>query len=994
MPEIVGAGFLQRVLGAFRVIAVRSSPWLVAVVLGVGIVVAVKHYVTRLHPGYGQYLVSRLVSLVSVESDDTGARQSFREIEVKAHAPDLSHSHGYAAVDRSAANAAMDAFIWRQGCVPYSVSSSSRDLTAGVVGNRAYYGAKDLALRPHYDGITSCHILKFVDVDYYPDMDLYARFEVPMLIYTFVPRTVGGVVPNGLVTIVDDVVHVMVDGGAAYSHRLWNYDSDCIIVHFWNKSVVFLKEALTTTDIQRRIIGLFPVKVVYTCVARLFPGFQLRRREFRVGEVNVMRFNDRESGLMISVGFPGEFDAITVPERLLQTILTRVGASEKAYIADVERVVNNEKPKIIDSAGLAARIFRLLPHLKQIPQLNITTDCGRLPDTPRQVNYQTLKPLVFEDGVATLRIIGPQLCTGNVAPVRSLNNDTDCVEARVTNVANKVKRWPGRFDRYFAEFNRFLVPDDMMHRGVPCDTEEVCLNQSRPSQRRGFERIKNFMGMSKFIVSAFQKGESYPGFKHPRNISTVNADHRTRYAAFLYRLSAEVLKPLPFWAFGKTPKQVADRVHELCAGAETVTPTDYSAWDGTHSADLAKQERALCLRYFNPRYHREIADLVMCQYNATAFTKHGVRYNTGDSRLSGSGDTSDFNGYDNAGIQYCTYRESGETPAVAFAKIGLVGGDDGLAPDIDTELFKSTAALLGHKLKAETVRCGDPVPMLGRYYLSAWEDSTSVADVQRQARKFHVSTSPVMITDVECLVRKAQGYFVTDSCTPLISNWCQAILRIHPNVEVRSELLQHDVSWFARQGHMGKDQWPQRAMGDWDSAWEFAASQLSTTVARLREVCAEIDAAVRLEDLPTLCFDLPFPIDVPVSVNGSIIEPTGDEPVIGAAGFIGPLPRAGDPESAPVHANVGAPTNSSVGPDECCARGHDGMHIKRSPSFSSQSSTGSSRASARGRPSGSQRAAAVRAMPDRRGTCRHQSADGTRDRLFVRSQPTRRVARQ
>jgi hypothetical protein len=521
----------------------------------------------------------------------------------------------------------------------------------------------------------------------------------------------------------------------------------------------------------------------------------------------------------------------------------------------------------------------------------------------------------------------------------------------------------------------------------------VIEKQNRPTQRRGFEKVKNFMRMRKLIVSSFQKAESYWGFKHPRNISTVDADHRTRYASFIYPLSQEVLKPLPGWAFGKKPVEIARRMHDVCRGAATVTPTDYSAWDGTHSADLVKFELALCLRFFHPQYHAEIRELLLSQYGATAFTKHGVRYNTGKSRLSGSSDTSDFNSLDNKFLQYCTYRDMGLTHREAMEALGLAGGDDGVAADIDIDKFRNVAESLGHVIKAEHLYPGEPVPFLGRYYLNAWCDDYSVCDIQRQVKKLHLSGAPLTVSSEDCLLRKAQGILATDSQTPVVSHWARAVVRVLGDKEINREGDQHDVSWFARQGYSRAEQFPQRPMDTWEAAWEFAALQLETTQARVREVCGQLDAAVSLADFPVLAFTFSQPISVPVAVSGQLLFPEPPAEEIKKDGPKGddsrrdggdapPHPRSDRPK--PTHDGRGhvIVTTKPVDGSGSGGRVENVQHLTRSPSLSSVSS-GSSGSSARRRLRTARSASAVPPVPTGRGAGGAQRANGSR--TFERS---------
>jgi hypothetical protein len=805
-------------------------------------------------------------------------RQEFREMRFPHYKPNPRHSHGLCAANRTAADDALNTLVVGAGFVPYSVGMSTRDVRNKVEGQRIFFGAKDLAMNAYITPVRPHHVFKFLDTDYYCDMSAYARSGNHMMIYTAVPTMAGGDIQDGFFKIENNVIHTYIDGGAHYEHQVWDYSTDHVIFHYWWGSQVYLVESTVTDDPERRLVGLFHVRTVWGPWAWCLPGFQLERRKFEHGGMNYVRTYHRTKGLIVSISKPGSEISVTLREIVYRAILTRIASAPKPLLSDIEKITRTEK--VPDPSNVAALLYSWWPMLKQAAG-KIQMDGGRFSDEDGAIHYQPLGTNIFEDGKPMGRIIGPQLCTGNVMPVRSQNSDESCIKHRVLDKVNRVRCWPSKYKAYSSEFAQLLVPDHLIGTGVPWATEEVVARQSRATQMRQFLAATNFFWMFRMIVSSFQKAETYPKYAAPRNISTVNADHRHRYSGYIYPITEYLLKPQRWYAFAKSPDAIARSVHDLASSSEWLIPTDYTAWDGTHSEPLCKFEKMIGRRFLAPTYHEEWDELVMQQYQATGFTTHGIRYNTGFSRLSGSADTSAFNSLDNALIAYFVLREQGNDRETAWNKLGLYGGDDGLTPDVDPECYVRTTKELGHELKATVVSNGDTVPFLGRLYLDAWVSPNSVIDIQRQARRLHLTNSPATVPDIVCLQRKAEGLLVTDNNTPLISHWANAVLRVtKPREMTEEDWASSDVGWFAQQQ---EDQFPQY---EWDHprVWEVAADELETTIQHLKETCDSLNNARRLSDFPTMAFVLTPPqVKIAVETNGKILEPEAEPDRLEAA---------------------------------------------------------------------------------------------------------------
>jgi hypothetical protein len=336
----------------------------------------------------------------------------------------------------------------------------------------------------------------------------------------------------------------------------------------------------------------------------------------------------------------------------------------------------------------------------------------------------------------------------------------------------------------------------------PYDIDVVYERQPRPSQRQILQRAEH--GVANNTTSVFQKAEAYGKITDPRAISQINGVDKRDYSCFMYALS-DAVKVFDWYAFGKNPKQIAERVAYICENSEShVDGTDFSRMDGRVSPLARYLERMLMLRLFPAKYHVTLLSLLKSQTGLSAITKFGVCYNTGTARASGSPETSVFNTVLNAFIAFLTsrmtrvggrYMDKHE----AWQLLGIYGGDDGLSSDTDGKAAEKAARLMGQVMTVERVKRGDlGVSFLARHYGPDvwWGDSNSCCDIKRQITKFHLTTKlSSKVTPLIKLREKSFALSLSDSNTPVLGWFAKRVLELMPMQ--RNEYNNHLRIWNA-----------------------------------------------------------------------------------------------------------------------------------------------------------------------------------------------------
>jgi len=714
------------------------------------------------------------------------------------------------------------------------------------------------------------NILTMIDVDYYVDMDYWLSYGLPIMIYTFVPKTAGGPVPDGEFYIVDDVVHYRINGGGIYISQLWDYSVEVLTVRTWTGTYTYSVEQYELgEDTSRRIILLSPEVFVYFPLDRLSDHVPLARRQLTFEGVNVIRTGGEVP--ILSVAASGAARSITIREDLFAAIKIRYTESKWKQISDIERYLSAES--VPNPHILAANLFPILKILTESSPQTVTPAPTL---TMRPPVYQTLLPLVTEDGKDVGRVVAPPAIMTAVTPVRSLNNDTACVKGRIIDVRNK-KVPPPRFKAYAREFLAFLVPQLQRGKGCPMDLDYIWDRQGRPTQRLRSEQTRFYLWLHRFVVKSFQKAEPYAKITYPRNISTTPTDHTLRFSCYTYAFKEACLKRCRWYAPCHTPRELTNAVMSFAQNREFVTLGDFAKFDGTVSEWLEENvDDPAYLIYFSNMWMDELSRLLAQEHNAPAHTSEGVHYNTEDSRVTGSPRTTDGNTMINGFVDYAAGREEGYAPINAWDSMGLNFGDDSINGR-DPAIYTATAAHLGLVMKdAQKVPRGGAVTFLSRVFINPWTCGDSIQDPLRALPKLHLSFSNENVPVEVAAYNKAYGYLTTDPTTPFISHYCRAILRVMPAPEngalTRYETeLRGDIRWINCLEDESET-WPNPEETT-PAMWTLVASALNCDVAELHAYCELLDKCKSPSTWPQPFKVIPIKVDVPAVFEGEIRRP-------------------------------------------------------------------------------------------------------------------------
>nr|UTQ50943.1 MAG: polyprotein [Leveillula taurica associated noda-like virus 1] len=752
-----------------------------------------------------------------------------------------AHSHPNAAEQRTRAKRVMGQAIVAAGRDVYEVSGSAHEST--VDGIRQYHTAKDFLLPIKQDPIRDCHIIRMVDVDYYADMHHYIMQGKPIMMYTFQPlRVAGSELDYAWRFTTDNTVKVDVQGGAKYEHRVWNWCVDHVVVDEWHGSMVADVETLwVDPDVEsRRIVLITPRTYIRTAFAWLYPGRRLER------------INPCIDGKTLRI------DHLTPQSQIMSSIGMPNGVAVNIGLPDLEGLVNRYEIKKLDMGAVERVLSKYAPSDPRIPAdasalntyLSVKGGSNDMvlhkfvagqPGT----TYQTLSPLVTEEGKGFSRCITEPLTVDPPGvPVESFNNDTATIAGRITKVRNEVIPHT-RYNMYMAEFLQLLIPPYLVGRGAPITLEEVASRQTDPRQRERYEKYERYPVTTQFKVESFMKHESYPTVNDPRNISSIPIDHNLRLSTYTLALSDDLLKckhmeePLPWYMPGSGPKLISTRLQDFAQRYPSLLAVDYSRLDGTISSWLRDFEEAVYLRYFKDDSN-ELRQLMRAERNAKAMTKHGVRYKPGHSRLSGSPLTTDGNTLICAFVAFCISRESGAVASHAFYNLGLIYGDDGILPPYEPSVAERVASDFGLSLKVDVIKQGEPCKFLGRLFVNPWNSENSIQDPSRCIPRLHLTMSTETNVPIAVAARyRAEAFLVTDRNTPVISNWCNYVLRQYPqevDYDKYLRFLNHDRPYHANTS----DTWPQPDEGD-DTIVSLMAADLNVYPEDIIDACEQLD---------------------------------------------------------------------------------------------------------------------------------------------------------
>jgi hypothetical protein len=570
-----------------------------------------------------------------------------------------------------------------------------------------------------------------------------------------------------------------VSGGALYNHQVWDYRGDtflCEDVGIINKTIVSYhidRKRLNDnhTLILLSMIGKFEMPSVIPTTFAL-DGARLERLKPVCGNHVVLDVVTQE-GMCRSIAVIGQRTAVTLPIAQLDAVHA-VAITAKVPITPA-MVASNIAP----SSPLGLPTERLPPGHAAIIASYVRAG---VPHSPPVVYAPEagLVPISFSkhdyDAKVPLKAFGSPLIGPCYTYVSSLATDDRCIRGRVEAFISRDSPEvelpiPPSLAGYMVEFAKFLIP--VKHRGHPVGHDEVRERQDRPSQRSILDNQSVTGVFIRELIQAFVKKEAAISPSDPRNISQM--PRKLDYATIMYAFHEGVMVEQEWYAFGKTPKECAERVCSILTSAKHCVLADGSRFDGHVKRRARILERILMLRFFHPQHHSLVNETMDAQIGLVGFTTEGRRYNSGYTRGSGSQETSDFNSVETAFIDYCAWRNTtvdgikcdAET---AWRNLGIYGGDDSLAGAVDPDALKRTSVIMGQEYEITVVNRGDiGVNFLNRWFgPDVWNgDPSSMANPPRLLSKLWVGPSQ-LANPIERFAERVSGYYRMDKNSPVI----------------------------------------------------------------------------------------------------------------------------------------------------------------------------------------------------------------------------------
>jgi len=661
-------------------------------------------------------------------------------------------------------------------------------------GEHDYYWAKDYTIPACTKVCTENHAIALIDVDYYLDLDrrLNSLPLVPVVIYTIVPEEACGMTGNTSFTFKEDgSFSSQLSGGSSYEHPLWSYSGDCITL--W--SPISLTSSIYR--VERRAVAQHRAVLLLDPVRRL-TGMKHLLSTLLVQHNYLTRFKPITNGFIV-------FDVLESEER--KTTLARAGTYRAITLkrADLDTLLSLYKHS--KTTLHVATLQGYLPSIEK-NKLPILADYIRTetkyweisyPGVRRVIHYQKGKEYDPE-APKTMLPFGNNIAGEAYAPDLTKDNERSCLQVRLLE--------PMKFseshcvtieevEKYIDEFSKLFIRDFKL---IPWSEEQVREKQPRPAQQLSLETAETRGVLEpdqQTKVSAFQKSETYPEDKAPRNISTVDPQLKCQYSRYVYPLS-EHLKTEKWYAFGKTPRQVADTIVSVIKGAKEAVETDFSKFDGHKSYLFCALHKAVFMACVPESERETILHLYANTKDRECYTKMGINYYSGPTQLSGSPDTACFNSIDNKFVDFYGRRLQGMAPSKAYKGRGIFGGDDGLSTGLQEKFFILASNNMGLKVTSNVVKTGSPVTFLARYYPDPWNGSVeSCLDVARQVPKFFVSSKGCTLSDEDKLVAKCIGIWLNDRNSPVLGPLATKVMNIKFGEPDREKILTYlgDVNY-------------------------------------------------------------------------------------------------------------------------------------------------------------------------------------------------------
>lgn len=697
-----------------------------------------------------------------------------------------NHPHAYEAAHRLACHNAIHALIAKAKKTVYEVSASHR--SKGLRGYHDHYTSRDLEYPVQKDEMIPTDVIVMIDVDYYLDMPTWISYGLPIIMYTMTPGAISGRYHNTSWTIENSQLSVQVTGGARYTHPLWNYNHDTMIVTTPYGYKVHTRVDIRPVDDLRSIICLTPVHFEYTlpwAMGKRMDGANLTRLETNCTEHYESLTIMTPAGKMHSIRNKTASACVTVPHDVMTALFQRFNESENPKISDIQTTLDKlgiTKSNVLDSynaAGVTIGYFRELAGKPLSNTAVVEHYTYMLEDSEASMDHSE-KPRVDE------KLSLPSVTTIPAkVPFANTSNDAAAEVTRHQDVRNpRDFTVPPDFLQYVKEFKELSLSEAMLtpRSLTPYTMEEISSRQTLPAQvlkntRTTIEPIPNIRDSRECKVSAFTKAEAYSSFKDPRNISATDPTHTLTLSCYTYAVKEAFFKKTSWYCPGLSLPNMAQKLQSFVHLASSlkldVAETDYSRYDGTISKSLRESvEETMYSDLFSlPVDSHQMIKFIKAEYHAKAHTKYGP-YDPDGSRLSGSPLTTDGNTLIGAVVDYYTLRiTTNWSKEECYQRLGLHFGDDGISLFVDDA--HKIATSVGLKLKLERRTEGHPLGFLGRLFPNIWADLSSIQDPLRVWPKINIVMNGSAKT---ALQQRWYAYLASDRHTPCLRAYCEKML--------------------------------------------------------------------------------------------------------------------------------------------------------------------------------------------------------------------------
>lgn len=274
-------------------------------------------------------------------------------------------------------------------------------------------------------------------------------------------------------------------------------------------------------------------------------------------------------------------------------------------------------------------------------------------------------------------------------------------------------------------------------------------------------------------VRNFLKIETSEKCGDPRNISPRNDLALSTLGPYISAIEHKLVAA-PFLVKGLSLPQRIEKMSNL-RGYRFYYETDYSRFDASISAEmLASFEHMWLTLCFDPVDHEQFAGALAASLVTSGRSDVGVTYRLLGTRCSGDAHTSVANGVMNHMLTFLMTCHLSDCVSYHEGDDGIIATNEG----IDSQF--ETLPDLGFLIKVDkynhlndTSFCGmflvdDPIRGLQMY-----------SDPLRCMAKLHTACADGLSQDL--LVAKAMSIFNLNPSTPIITAWCQHILRVVPS---------------------------------------------------------------------------------------------------------------------------------------------------------------------------------------------------------------------